>query len=304
MKKIFVALTILVLLGMNNVSDKLLSVVNLKTPLHINGEAAVVLNADNGELIYEKNADQALSPSSMTKLMSSYLILEAIDNQQLHWDDLVPISSYAEAISQDLSLSNVPLKKGNSYTVKDLFEAMLIYSANGATIALAEKLAKSEEEFIERMNKKAGELELETYQFINCTGLNNRDLKGMHPRGTDLHDENIMSARSTGLLALHLVKDFPEILEITQVPRLTFQEGTNHSIDMENWNWMLTGQKYEYPGMEGLKTGSTEEGGYSFASTAVKNGERLITVVMKTSSRDERFIETRKLLDYGFNELH
>ncbi|MDZ5470469.1 serine hydrolase [Bacillus sp. 31A1R] len=304
MKKIFVAATILVLLGMNNVSDKLLSVVNLKTQLHINGEAAVVLNADNGELIYEKNADQALSPSSMTKMMSSYLILEAIKDQQLDWNDLVPISSYAEMISQDLSLSNVPLKKGNPYTVRELFEAMLIYSANGATIALAEKLTGTEEEFINHMNKKANELELETYKFINCTGLNNRDLKGMHPKGTDKDDENVMSAKSTGLLALHLVKDYPEILEVTQIPRLIFQAGTNHSIEMENWNWMLTGQKYEYPGMDGLKTGSTEDGGYSFASTAVKNGERLITVVMKTSSRDERFIETRKLLDYGFNVLN
>ena len=108
------------------------------------------------------------------------------------------------------------------FTIEELYEAMAIYSANGATIAIAEAIAGSETEFVKMMNNKAKELGLENYQFVNSTGLNNRDLKGKHPEGTGPDDENVMSARSTAELAVRLLEDFPEVLETTSTPEKEF----------------------------------------------------------------------------------
>lgn len=109
--------------------------------------------------------------------MSEYLVHEAVDKGKLKWDQKVKVSDYAHTISQDRSLSNVPLENGGSYTVKELYEAMGIYSANGATIALAEAVAGTEADFVKMMNDKAKELGLKNYKFVNSTGLTNKDLK-------------------------------------------------------------------------------------------------------------------------------
>ena len=101
-------------------------------------DAAILVEANSGKILYQKNADELLAIASMTKMMSEYLVHEAVDKGKLKWDQKVKISEYAYKISQDRSLSNVPLENGGSYTVKELYEAMAIYSANGATIALAE----------------------------------------------------------------------------------------------------------------------------------------------------------------------
>ena len=101
-----------------------------------------------------------------------------------------------------VALSNVPLRADGKYTIRELYEAMAIYSANAATIAIAETIAGSETNFVKMMNDKAKELDLKDYKFVNSTGLNNRDLKGMHPEGTGPEDENVMSARSTANLAV------------------------------------------------------------------------------------------------------
>ena len=109
--------------------------------LNIEAGAAILVEANSGKILYQKNADELLSIASMTKMMSEYLVNEAIAKGKLKWDQKVKVSEYAYNISQDRSLSNVPLRNGESYTVKELYEAMAIYSANGATIALAEAVA-------------------------------------------------------------------------------------------------------------------------------------------------------------------
>ncbi|PEE40461.1 serine hydrolase [Bacillus pseudomycoides] len=271
--------------------------------LNVEAGAAILVEADSGKILYQKNADELLAIASMTKMMSEYLVNEAVAKGKLKWDQKVKVSEYAHTISQDRSLSNVPLENGGSYTVKELYEAMAIYSANGATIALAEAIAGKEADFVKMMNDKAKELGLKNYKFVNSTGLTNHDLKGQQPEGTTPDEENKMSARDCAILAQHLIQDFPKVLETAKIPKKVFQEGGKYPIKMDNWNWMLKGLVKEYEGVDGLKTGSTPEAGDCFTGTAERNGMRLISVVIKTNSHTARFDETKKLFDYGFTNF-
>ncbi len=276
--------------------------------LQLQAEAAILVDAESGKILFEKNADLLLPPASMTKMMSLYLILEAVDNGEVQWETPVKISDRVHKVAQDRSLSNVWLRKDADpdYTIKELYEAAAIYSANGATMAIAETIAGSEANFVKMMNDKAKELGLKKYNFVNSTGLNNRDLKGNHPAGGE-EDMNMISSRDTAKLAYHLLNDYPQILETAKIPEKLFRKGTDDENRMINWNWMLPGNPQgfglAYEGIDGLKTGSTDLAGYSFTGTAERNGLRLISVVMKANDRRARFEETRKLLDYGFNNF-
>nr|WP_308464593.1 D-alanyl-D-alanine carboxypeptidase family protein [Fictibacillus barbaricus] len=267
--------------------------------LDVKAEAAILVDAETGKILYQKNADKLLPPASMSKMMTEYLLLEAINKKKISWEQKTSISEYAHKISQNRTLSNVPLRIDDKYTVRELYQAMAIYSANGATIALAELLAGSEGEFVERMNAKAKEFGMKDYHFVNSTGLNNKDLFGNHSSGNET-DENMMSARATAILAFRLLSDHPEVLETASIPKMVFREGSDDEIEMENWNWMLPSLVKGYNGVDGLKTGSTDLAGNCFTGTIKKGDTRLISVVMKTDSRLARFDETKKLFDFGF----
>ncbi|MGD6778116.1 D-alanyl-D-alanine carboxypeptidase family protein [Sutcliffiella horikoshii] len=281
--------------------------------LNINAKAAILIEFSTGKIIYQKNVDEALPVASMTKMMTEYLLLEAIEDGKLDWSKEVILSDYAQAISQKYpELSNVPMRKQEPYTIKELYEAMAIYSANGATIALAEAIAGSETKFVEMMNAKAEEIGLENYNFVNSTGLNNEDLAvggvPMHPEGTDANEETTLSAKDTARLAHRLLTDYPEILDTASIPFKVFREGTPDAIDMPNWNKMLFTEelKVQFEGIDGLKTGSTDAAGFNFTGTAERDGMRVISVVMNTTNDEgvsteiSRFIETKKLMTHAF----
>lgn len=276
--------------------------VQAQESVDIQAEAAILIDADSGKILYEQNADEKLAIASMTKMMTEYLVLEAIKNKEIEWDQEVPISDYAQQVSQNYSLSNVPLLGDVKYTVKELYESMAIYSANGATIALAELVGGSEANFVKMMNEKANELGLDDVTFVNTTGLNNKDLIGQHPVG-DETEENMMSARSTALLAYRLLHDHPNVLETASIPIKNFTKGLDKPIQMLNWNWMLDGLDLAYSGVDGLKTGSTDLAGFAFTGTVKKGDMRFISVVMKTNSAISRFRETAKLYDWGFSQF-
>lgn len=271
--------------------------------IEVEAGSAILVEANSGKILYEKNADESLAIASMTKMMSEYLVHEAVENGKLKWDQKVKISEYAYKISQDRSLSNVPLENGGSYTVKELYEAMAIYSANGATIALVEEIAGKEADFVKMMNDKSKEFGMKNYKFVNSTGLTNYDLKGHHPEGTTPDEKNKMSARDCAILAQRLVQDFPEILDTAKIPKKTFQNGGKYPIDMVNFNMMLQGLIKQYEGVDGVKTGTTPEAGDCFTGTVERNGMRLISVVIKANSHTARFDETKKLYDYGFGNF-
>ncbi|HHW4523602.1 TPA: D-alanyl-D-alanine carboxypeptidase PBPD1 [Listeria monocytogenes] len=275
---------------------------------NVNANAAIAIEESTGKILYSKDADKLMGIASMTKMMDGYLLLEAIDKGQIKWDDKVTISEYAYKVSQDTSLSNVPLRLGEEYTVQELYEAMAIYSANGAAIAISEKIAGSEKEFVDAMNKKADELNLGEHQFVNATGLNNEDLKGGQQVGGP-KDENKMTARGMAKLAKHLINDYPDVLKTASTTKKEFRKGTSDQIDMTNWNWLLPGLIYGRKGVDGLKTGTTDYAGMCLTATAVQDGMRVITVVLHANGgapgehTSARFDETNKMLDYAFNNF-
>ncbi|EIT83804.1 serine-type D-Ala-D-Ala carboxypeptidase [Fictibacillus macauensis ZFHKF-1] len=268
-----------------------------------NAASAILVDGDTGKILFAKKADQVLPPASMSKMMTEYLVNEAIKKGKIQWDQKVTISDYAYKISQNRQLSNVPLRIDYKYTVKELYEAMAIYSANGATIALAELLGDgSEGKFVKVMNKKAKELGIKNAKFVNSSGLNNEDLQGFEETGGK-KDENEMTAKGVATLAYRLITDYPEVLDTAKIPVKWFRKGTKDQIKMQNWNWMLPSLVYGYKGMDGLKTGTTNNAGYSFAGTAKRGDTRLLSVIMKTKSYKGRFGETKKLMDYGFTNF-
>ncbi|MGM8212879.1 D-alanyl-D-alanine carboxypeptidase family protein [Virgibacillus sp. W0430] len=269
----------------------------------INAESAILVDANSGKILYEKNADEALPPASMTKMMTEYLVWEAIEKGTITWDDTTQISDVLYKVSANTSFSGIGLRQNIDYTVRDLYNAMAINSDNATTMALAELIAGTEGEFVKMMNAKAEEMGLPAAKFVNSTGLDNKSLGEHYPEGTNPDDTNLLSAKSAALLGYHLVTDYPESLDISSIPEIEFDEQM-----IRNWNWMLPHQAtflkpYVYEGVDGLKTGFTEKAGYCFTGTAERNGNRLISVVMKTASEEERFKETAKLLDYGFTHF-
>ena len=282
---------------------------NASDDLGLTVDAAILIDADTGKILYEQNAETALGIASMTKMMTEYLLLDAIKEGSITWDQQYNVNPHTHKLSHNRLLSNVPLRADGTYSIKELYEAMAIYSANAATIAIAETIAGTEAEFLKLMNKKAEELGLQNYKFVNSTGLNNSDLMGEHPAGTGENDENVMPAKSVAKLAYHLLKDHPEMLETAKISKKVFREGTEDAINMSNWNFMLPGLVYEYEGVDGLKTGTTDFAGHTFTGTAKRGDTRLIAVVMKAvdskgvGSYKARFDATAKLFDYGFGQF-
>lgn len=266
-------------------------------------ESAILVDADTGKILYAKNADIALPPASMVKIMTELLVWEAIDAGDIDWEETVEIDQVLYDISANPTFSGVGLKLGEEYTVRSLYEAMAINSDNATTMALAKLVAGSEGEFVKLMDEKAEEIGLTDYEFVNSTGLDNAMLGEHYPEGTEPDGVNYLSARSLAILSAYFIDKYPESLEIASMPEAEFAD-----LPIRNWNWMLEHdaeylEPLYYEGVDGLKTGRTDLAGYCFAGTAEVDGKRLITVVMKADSEEHRFIETAKLLDYGYKNF-
>ncbi|MEC0242693.1 D-alanyl-D-alanine carboxypeptidase [Paenibacillus dokdonensis] len=268
----------------------------------LNLKSAVLIEPTTGQILYAMNADEPLPPASMTKMMTEYIVAEQIKQGKLKWTDKVTVGKNSE----ETIGSRIFLAEGDVHTVEELYIAMAVGSANDATVALAEKVSGTEQEFVKLMNKTAQEIGMKTAYFINATGLDRADMpKDFRP---DTDKEDVMSAMDAAILGKHIVTDHPDYAKYTSIQSYKFRERDKAPII--NYNWMLESNKniqnfkaYAYPGLDGLKTGHTQNAGNCFTSTAVRNGVRLIGVVMGADSDAHRFTETKKLLDYGFNNF-
>ncbi|MFI8687141.1 D-alanyl-D-alanine carboxypeptidase family protein [Rossellomorea sp. NPDC077527] len=280
-----------------------------KSTLEINADAAILVEADTGKIVYSEHEDEPLGIASMTKMMTEYLVLEAIEKGKIDWDQTYKVSDKVYQLANAPGLSNVPLRADEEYTVRELYDAMVIKSGNGAAIALSEVVAGSEGKFVKMMNAKAKELGFEHYHFVNSSGLSNYDMLGMYPEGTGVNDENMVSAEDMATLAYYLIHDFPEVLETSSLTSKVFRPGTSEELVMKNTNGLLKGKSYHYKGADGLKTGTTPFAGSTFTGTAERNGVRYISVILDAKdeynqpSSAERFIQSRELLDYGFKQF-
>ena len=280
------------------------NVVFAETAPEMDAKAAMAIDFESGKVLYNQNGDTQLGIASMTKMLVEYILFETIEAGDISWDDMVEVSEYAYDVSQNYFLSNVPLREGGMYSIHELYEALAIYSANGATIAIAEAIAGSEPAFVDMMIEKVDSWGITDYHLVNTTGLNNESLNGNIYPGSNETDENSMTARGVAKVATQLLKEYPEVLETSSIPEKVFREGTSDAITMKNWNWMLPGLIYERENVDGLKTGTTDYAGASITGTAVENDRRMVTVVMGAgdgqTNKAQRFQVTDQLLTYGY----
>jgi D-alanyl-D-alanine carboxypeptidase (penicillin-binding protein 5/6) len=265
-------------------------------------KSAVLIEPTTGEVLLSINSDIALPPASMTKMMTEYIVADQVKQGKLKWDDNVTVGKNAE----ETIGSRIFLAEGDQHTVEELYIAMAVGSANDATVTLAEKVAGSEAAFVQMMNETAERMGMKTAFFINSTGLSRADMPEDFRPSEDR--ETVMSAMDTAILAKFIVQDHPDFARFTAIQSYKFRERDVEPII--NYNWMLEANKditnfkaFAYPGLDGLKTGHTASAKYCFVGTAERDGMRLISVVMGTKTEAARFVETRKVLDYGFNNF-
>ena len=242
-------------------------------------KSALLMDAATGTVLYENNAHEALAPASVTKVMTLLLIMEAIDDRRIGWEDAVTASEAAAAKGG----SQVYLKVGETMTVSDMVKSIAVSSANDCACAMAEHLAGSEAAFVELMNRRAAELGMNDTHFVNCTGLDDDPAAKSHR--TSAHDIAVMSRE--------LLVNHPDIKNFTTIWMDTIRDG---AFGLSNTNKMV---RY-YPGCTGLKTGFTSGAGYCLSASAQREGMELIAVVMGAETSQDRFAACKGMLDQGF----
>ena len=249
--------------------------------IDLNATSAVLMEPISKEVIYSKNPHEKLYPASMTKMMGLYLILEAVDNNKISFDDEVIVSSYASSMGG----TQIFLEENEKMPLNDLFKSVAINSANDAIVAMGEYIASSNEKFVEMMNQKAQEFNMKDTHFVNATGFDDPN--------------HYTSAYDMALLGSHLVEFDEKILKYTSMQEGYVRENTKEPFWLVNTNKLL---KY-YEGLDGLKTGYTKNAGYNLTATAKRNGVRLVSTVMHLDTIAHRSQDTIRLLDYGFSKL-
>ena len=248
-------------------------------PAEVAAKSALLMDAATGTILYEQNSHEKLAPASVTKVMTMLLIMEAIDDGRIRWEDTVTASETAAAKGG----SQIYLKVGETMSVTDMVKSIAVSSANDCACAMAEHLAGSEEAFVDAMNARAAELGMKDTHFVNCTGLDD------DPNAA----EHLTSAHDIAIMSRELLVNHPDIRKFTTIWMDTVRNGT---FGLSNTNKLVR----FYSGATGLKTGFTANAGYCLSASAQREGMELIAVVMGSQTSKERFAACKSLLDYGF----
>lgn len=260
-----------------------LEVATEPTGLEISAKAFILMEASTGEIIVSNNADERLSPASITKIMTLLLIFDDLKAGKIKLDDVVTTSEYARSMTG----SKVFLETGETQNVETMIKCIAVASGNDASVAMAEFLAGTEAEFVNRMNERAVSLGMENTHFVDCCGLSDSD-------------EHYMSARDIAILSRELTTKYPEVFEYTGI----WMENITHVTKQGSKEFCLSSTNKllkQYEWATGLKTGSTSKAKYCLSATATKNGVDMIAVIMAASDFKVRFSDAAKLLEYGFN---
>ena len=274
------------------------------TPVHaedfsVAAKHAIAVEVSTGKVLYEQDSQTPASIASISKLLSVYLVYEALEKGEIQLDTMVDISDYPYSLTANTELSNVNLD-ARSYSVSDLLNASLITSSNSAIIALAEKIAGSEAAFVDKMKAKVAEWGITDATIVNTSGLDNSDLgENIYP-GSKPDDSNQFSALDVAIIARRLILDYPQVLNITSLNAYDFGGYTYYST-----NQMLSEGTHARGGVDGLKTGTSNSAGSSFVATTTQANMRIITVVLNATdgltNSDNRFVETNNLMNYVYN---
>lgn len=254
--------------------------------LEINAPSAILMEAETGTVIYEKNPDEIRSPASITKIMTLLLAFEALEEGKISLQDEVITSAYAKSMGG----SQVFLEEGEIQTVDTLLKCIAVASGNDASVCMAEHIGGTEGEFVNLMNQKAAELGMSNTHFMDCCGLSNSD-------------EHYTTARDVGIMSRELITKYPEIFDYTTI----WMEDITHVTKKGESTFTLSSTNKllrQYPYANGLKTGSTDKAKYCLSATALKDGVQLIAVVMAAPDYKVRFEDCKNILNYGFSKVH
>ena len=246
--------------------------------IDIKSESGIIMEASTGKILFDKNMDEQKSPASMTKIMTMLLTVEAIESGKISLEDEVNISANASKMGG----SQVYLEENSTATVDMLLKSIAIGSANDASVAVAEKIGGTESNFVNMMNKRAKELGA-----VNTTFKN--------PHGLD-EEGHLTTAHDLALIARELIKH-EEILKLTSTYETTITHKNGKSLWLVNTNKLI---KF-YNGLDGLKTGFTDNAGYCLTGTMLRNDMRLITVTMKAPTKEDRNTDTINLMEYAYS---
>ena len=246
--------------------------------IDIKSESGIIMEASTGKILFDKNMDEQKSPASMTKIMTMLLTVEAIESGKISLEDEVNISANASKMGG----SQVYLEENSTATVEMLLKSIAIGSANDASVAVAEKIGGTESNFVNMMNKRAKELGA-----VNTTFKN--------PHGLD-EEGHLTTAHDLALIARELIKH-EEILKLTSTYETTITHKNGKSLWLVNTNKLI---KF-YNGLDGLKTGFTDNAGYCLTGTMLRNDMRLITVTMKAPTKEDRNTDTINLMEYAYS---
>lgn len=264
------------------------SAVSATTP-KVDAASAMLVDVTTGQVLFAKQEDSMLQPASITKLMTVFLTREAIEAGKLSWKQEITPSDAALALTRKPGLARIPLLN-KPYTVKELYDAALIRSANEAAVTLAEAVSGSEEAFVKEMNRRADELEMTQTTFANASGLDSES--------AGLPGDNLTSAKDLMKLAIAFLSTYPEVLDVT---KRTYVDVDGVRFDATNR--MLTGRDLAYPGMLGFKTGTTNEAGYCFVGVSTRDGRTVLSVVLGATSDEGRYAATKALHDYAYTDF-
>ena len=245
----------------------------IPSPPQLSATGYILIDADTGQVIVEHNADERLPPASLTKMMSSYIVSEEVETGRIAEADMVNISVKAWRMGG----SKMFIREGTQVSVHDLLLGVIVQSGNDATVALAEHISGSEDAFVDVMNQKAALMGMNSTHFENSTGW---------PA-----EGHLTTARDLSILARAIINDYPEHYSLYKEKYFVWND-----IRQPNRNLLL----FRDETVDGLKTGHTDEAGYCLVASAKRDGMRLVSVVMGTTSESARATESQKLLSYGF----
>ena len=265
--------------------------------LDLGAQHAIAIDGTTGKILYEKNSNEKKEVGGISNLLTTYLVYEAIQQGKISLNDDVDISDKAYQLTAVEGISNVPME-ARKYKVKDLLTALLVSNANSAAIALAEKVAGNEEQFVLLMKAKLKDWGITDATIVNASGLNQSIIDGDEDEENKKKDtENKLSAYDVAVIAKHLLEDYPEVTKITSLSHAEFA-----GIQLESSNYMLENMPNYRAGVDGLKTGNSDKGGISFVASTNQNGIRMITVVIGVEAIDgdpyARFVATANLMNY------
>lgn len=259
------------------------NVLPVRAATEITAPSAILLEASTGQVIYEKNATERRSPASITKIMTLLLIFEALSEGKVSLQDEVVTSAHAKSMGG----SQVFLEEGETQTLETMIKCIVIASGNDASVAVAEHIAGSEADFVEKMNAKATELGMVDTHFEDCCGL------------TD-SDSHYTTAKDVAIMSRELTIKYPEVFTYTRI----WMEDITHVTRRGSSTFTLSSTNKLlkwYQWTTGLKTGSTAKAKFCISATASKDGMDLIAVIMGAPDPKERFHDAEKLLNYGFS---